>query len=1568
MKKKTFFSVILILMLISCVFTEVLAGCSDYSHHCGGNDGDHSTGWTCSHTSFGGWECYTCAETTVSGTKGWETKYCTRCGNRKPKTTREHSYGSSCYECGASGVRCSQCGHCKIHSCDTRTDATNPTLSAYSGTYDGNSHTIGVSGGYGGTIKYSTDGSSWSTTKPTRTAAGTTTVYVYVEGDSSHYSTSSISSTITINKANSTNPSISGYSGTYDGRSHTINVSGGSGGTIQYSTNGSSWSTTKPTRTAAGTTTVYVRVAGDSNHNTTSTISANISISKANSSNPSISGYSGTYDGNSHTISVSGGSGGTIQYSTDNSNWSTTKPTRTAAGTTIVYVRVVGDANHNNTSSISANITISKANSTNPTLTSVSKTYDGSALPITSTGGNGGTIYYKTSEDNITWSSWTTTKPSRTDAGITYVKAYVAGDSNHNSTSETDSYTITINQANGSNPTLTEYSAQYDGAAHTIGESGGAGGTIKYSTDNVNWSTTKPTITNVGSITIYVKRDESKNYKATSETSAKVTITQREVEVEWESSTTFIYNGSAQKPKANVTSPVSGQTLIISNTHGIDAGTYTSVATLDSVTGGSTSNYKLIGTTKDFTINKKSVAITWGTATFIYNGQEQGPTANAVGVSGETINITPSKEIDAGTSYIATITFDSVTGGRANKENYTLTNITKPFVINPKEVSTIWGEQKEFIYNGQEQAPTARAESEVTGETLVVYRTSEIDAGTYISEASITSVTGGQAKVENYTLTNTTQQFKINPKEVSTIWGEQKEFIYNGQEQAPTARAESEVTGETLIVDRTKGIDAGTYISEASITSVIGGQAKVENYTLINTTQPFTINKKDLNVKADDKTKIYGDVNPELTVTIEPTGIGSEVGSVSGALTTAATQFSNIGPYDINKGTIEFADNLTFKAANYNMIFTKGTMTINPATPVVRLTNKHVVYDLQRHTIDAPVPTAVPLGTSPSSLAAPVITGVPGGTVPHGTVTYEYYTDEECTIETTAENAGAAFAFGPPSEAGYSDEDGTYFVKATIAAEGNYAASTSEPAILFIERAPMSGYVSIGGENAKGYKLTVDTRAISPLETIRTYKFYVTDNADGTGGTLAMDMGEDNSYLVREEDSGKYIYVIVTAAKKNYYTTDFSSVMLEKVDNDGPRIGDLVVTNAVGDKLINSETMLEIKDCYDPSGIGEYEWQFKNEGGDWQTIKVIESSESHSELIHQIPKEGAGMYRVIVRDVHGNESISNIVTVYLVFDRKPTITLERNQVGQDEVDINVIVKSVSEITRAAVNKSELSTSGFDVRKDVIEYTTTFVYKALVNGIYTFEVQDSIGNIVQESINISTITKQRATIEYEIINATAVSDAEIRFKANEPVRIMAPSGYGGIIFNTEGFATTIRATIPENFDFGNRRTFRFQNQSYNETEVIVQGPILSSIQYLRFVNPTVDGMSVTLSKAYAMANELSTLQVYVAGQVQSYYGMSMSSALRPKSVLASSEDLDVISVLGNANRVEFLNSKNEVAEVPAVAGISANNDAGYTNGNVTGVKNVSEGTISTYVSGGSIDGSTTYDTFRVKLVP
>jgi M6 family metalloprotease-like protein len=106
---------------------------------------------------------------------------------------------------------------------------------------------------------------------------------------------------------------------------------------------------------------------------------------------------------------------------------------------------------------------------------------------------------------------------------------------------------------------------------------------------------------------------------------------------------------------------------------------------------------------------------------------------------------------------------------------------------------------------------------------------------------------------------------------------------------------------------------------------------------------------------------------------------------------------------------------------------TGTAFTIEAATPTITLASKTIAHTGSAITLDAPT-----------------VTGVTGGSNPSGTVTTTYYTDSTCTTKTTAANSGAASDGAAPVNVG------TYYAKAAIAADGNYAAATSNAARLDI--------------------------------------------------------------------------------------------------------------------------------------------------------------------------------------------------------------------------------------------------------------------------------------------------------------------------------------------------------------------------------------------------------------------------------------------------------------------------------------------------------------------------------------
>ena len=110
--------------------------------------------------------------------------------------------------------------------------------------------------------------------------AGDYYIKVMTLGNNNYYSASlACTKAITIEKVDAICPTIFDFEGNYDKSAHSIFVSGGLGGTIQYQTDGD-WLSELPTRINAGITTVSVRILGDKNHNSKECGSKSIKVNK----------------------------------------------------------------------------------------------------------------------------------------------------------------------------------------------------------------------------------------------------------------------------------------------------------------------------------------------------------------------------------------------------------------------------------------------------------------------------------------------------------------------------------------------------------------------------------------------------------------------------------------------------------------------------------------------------------------------------------------------------------------------------------------------------------------------------------------------------------------------------------------------------------------------------------------------------------------------------------------------------------------------------------------------------------------------------------------------------------------------------------------------------------------------------------------------------------------------------------------------------------------------------------------------------------------------------------------
>jgi hypothetical protein len=112
---------------------------------------------------------------------------------------------------------------------------------------------------------------------------------------------------------------------------------------------------------------------------------------------------------------------------------------------------------------------------------------------------------------------------------------------------------------------------------------------------------------------------------------------------------------------------------------------------------------------------------------------------------------------------------------------------------------------------------------------------------------------------------------------------------------------------------------------------------KLGNYNVTNTKGTLTVTKADLTVKADDKSKTYGDANPAFTGTL--TGVKNN-DAITDSYGTTATQGSPVGTYNIVPSLSDPNNKLT----NYDVTKTNGTLTIGKAALTVTADNKSKTY------------------------------------------------------------------------------------------------------------------------------------------------------------------------------------------------------------------------------------------------------------------------------------------------------------------------------------------------------------------------------------------------------------------------------------------------------------------------------------------------------------------------------------------------------------------------------------------------------------------------------------------------
>ena len=285
------------------------------------------------------------------------------------------------------------------------------------------------------------------------------------------------------------------------------------------------------------------------------------------------------------------------------------------------------------------------------------------------------------------------------------------------------------------------------------------------------------------------------------------------------------------------------------------------------------------------------------------------------------------KKLEAGTDY--TVSYDTadftnvhtITVTIEGIGNYTGT-VVRTYAITPAEV-TVTANNANKVYGENDPELKATVTGTLNNDTVDYTVTRDLgeDVGKYAIHVT------GEENQGNYKVTYTPGTFEITKSGelilTVELTGESATKVYDGNPLTGGATANAK-EGTTI----TYSTDSGaTWTTEVpSITNVgtlnITARAENPNYEPAETTYSLTVTHATVTVTAENKTKVYGTADPELTATVSGT-----LGNDTVAYTLAREAGENAGKYKI---TVTGEEN----QGNYKVAYTPGTFEITPKTIV----------------------------------------------------------------------------------------------------------------------------------------------------------------------------------------------------------------------------------------------------------------------------------------------------------------------------------------------------------------------------------------------------------------------------------------------------------------------------------------------------------------------------------------------------------------------------------------------------------------------------------------------------------
>lgn len=458
------------------------------------------------------------------------------------------------------------------------------------------------------------------------------------------------------------------------------------------------------------------------------------------------------------------------------------------------------------------------------------------------------------------------------------------------------------------------------------------GGTVKYSLDNKNWSTSIPTGKAAKEYTVYYKVEGNKNFKDVDVQEITNKINPRTIDLNWNKELT--YNGKEQLPTATVNNLVDGDKCEIT----VDGDKHKNVGTYEAkATKVSNPNYKLPeNVTTSYTIKPKDITVTITPNGGTYGEKITGATAKLNDVeNGNHPEVTLTY---TGTGYDGTKVNGTEVPSHAGKytvtasiddKNYNLTGTnTAEFVVKGADAGLKVKEVNDKKYGNQ----GFKLEVSHKGNGKLSYSSSNEDVATVDDQGNVTIHNAGTTKLKvtlgvdhNYdsdskevtlTVNKINHELTIDQKDVEKTYGDEA-FTIHAQSKDNESAIEYASSDEKVATVDSEG---NVVIKGAGKVIITVSQKESKNYKKISKEINLTVKAKKITVTVNDASKTYGDEDSEFTY-VNDKLIGND--KLTGIILTRE-EGEDVGTYKIKVSQKEGSN------PNYDITFKDGTYTINP--------------------------------------------------------------------------------------------------------------------------------------------------------------------------------------------------------------------------------------------------------------------------------------------------------------------------------------------------------------------------------------------------------------------------------------------------------------------------------------------------------------------------------------------------------------------------------------------------------------------------------------------------------------